>query len=24
MGALTGRAYLASAVPSGVNLGDLH
>jgi hypothetical protein len=24
MGALTGRAYLASAVPSGVNIGDLH
>jgi hypothetical protein len=24
MGALSGRAYLASAVPSGVNLGDLH
>jgi hypothetical protein len=24
MGALSGRAYLASAVPSGVNIGDLH
>jgi hypothetical protein len=24
MRALSGRAYLASAVPSGVNLGDLH
>jgi hypothetical protein len=24
MGALSGRAYLASAVPSGVSLGDLH
>ena len=24
MRALSGRAYLASAIPSGVNLGDLH
>lgn len=24
MGALSGRAYLASAVPSGVSIGDLH
>jgi hypothetical protein len=24
MRALTGRAYLVSAVPSGVNIGDLH
>ena len=24
MGALSGRAYLASAIPSGVNVGDLH
>jgi Protein of unknown function (DUF2844) len=24
MRALTGRAYLASAIPGGVNLGDLH
>jgi Protein of unknown function (DUF2844) len=24
MRALTGRAYLVSAIPSGVNLGDLH
>ena len=24
MGALAGRAYLASAVPGGVNIGDLH
>jgi hypothetical protein len=24
MRALTGRAYLQSAIPSGVNLGDLH
>jgi hypothetical protein len=24
MRAMSGRAYLASAVPSGVNLGDLH
>ena len=24
MGALSGRAYLASAVPSGVSVGDLH
>jgi Protein of unknown function (DUF2844) len=24
MGALSGRAYLASAIPSGVSLGDLH
>ena len=24
MGALSGRAYLASAVPSGVDIGDLH
>jgi len=23
-GAFSGRAYLASAIPSGVNLGDLH
>jgi hypothetical protein len=22
--AISGRAYLASAIPSGVNLGDLH
>ena len=24
MGALAGRAYLASAIPSGVSVGDLH
>jgi hypothetical protein len=24
MRALFGRAYLASAIPSGVNVGDLH
>jgi len=24
MGALSGRAYLASAVPNGVNIGELH
>jgi Protein of unknown function (DUF2844) len=24
MRALSGRAYLLSAIPSGVNIGDLH